>query len=657
VALAETAELAVKLSLNDAQFGQAINRIDRRLGAFSGAVNRNLGRAFDAALLRGARALTNGFQAGVESLRTLELAMGQTEAVIKSTGGAAGVTADEVRNLAEKYEDLNATIDDKVIQSAENLLLTFTNVSKEAFEPALATALDLSTALKIDLTSATKTLGRALNDPAAGISRLERLGVSLDDATKDRIKTMQEEGDLLGAQKVLLDELATRYGGSFARAGETAAGSQARLRDKIEEVQMAFADKLLPVVVKVSDRISNYLAKPETIAFFDRLGGTIASLFTDENLDTAAMAIETAASAVGTAITAFNSLPPEIKALAIGALTLNKVTGGAVGGAAEAFGKVLGAGLKQIFAAHVTVVGKTVTGGVPGVDGTGTGGTSTIANVLKSAAAVTAGVAVAEGLKGLGEILSDAVHEGNTEAVEAQNKINDLMRGMALGPFEALRSLPEQLDRLINGNKNQPAKIINRFGDDGPSATDDRAVAFRASEHAALDGPTFNTGINRLKDNLREALDRQTRAERNGNDRNARMQGNKVDRLRDRIQAGLKMVSSSGEASVGRLQERLGRKIAQEERATRRGDARTAREAAKRADRIREKLELVNRTTKGEGNQSQNLQRGANSKLDRIAKKDLSVKVNVSSAISVATYVRGVAVSTRYGGNNSVTAI
>ena len=42
MAVAETAKLAVELSLDDTKFARSIGRIDRRLGAFSGAVNRNL---------------------------------------------------------------------------------------------------------------------------------------------------------------------------------------------------------------------------------------------------------------------------------------------------------------------------------------------------------------------------------------------------------------------------------------------------------------------------------------------------------------------------------------------------------------------------------------------------------------------------------------
>src|SRR5690349_10551436 len=86
---------------------------------------RGIGRAFSigiAAAATGATAfIATNVRAGIESLGRLEAAQVATNTVIESTGGVAGISAKEVRGLAEEYESLNATIDDKVIQSAENM--------------------------------------------------------------------------------------------------------------------------------------------------------------------------------------------------------------------------------------------------------------------------------------------------------------------------------------------------------------------------------------------------------------------------------------------------------------------------------------------------------------------------------------------------------
>ena len=106
--------------------------------------------------------------AGIQSLVRLEEVTAATNAVIASTGGAAGITAQEVRDLAEEYENLNATMDDKVIQSAENVLLTFTAIGEKAFQLALEAALNMNQALgggEEGLQNTIIQVGKALQDP------------------------------------------------------------------------------------------------------------------------------------------------------------------------------------------------------------------------------------------------------------------------------------------------------------------------------------------------------------------------------------------------------------------------------------------------------------------------------------------------------------
>lgn len=514
--LAETAELAVKLTLDDSQFGRAMRSVDGRLegiGRTAKRVGKGIAVGLGVTATGGALLLVDQLRRGIDELKELEQAQAQTNAVIESTGGVAGVTAEQVRLLAEKYEDVSAVVDDKVIQSAENMLLTFTNVREDAFEPALAAALDMSTALGIDVVTAAKDLGKALQDPEKGLGKLERKIGPLDQKTRDLIASLMEQGDVLGAQKVLLDEISERYGGSFAATADTAAGKQAKLADKVEEVQKALSEKMLPVIKKVADRLAEYLGKPETLAFFERLGDTIASLFTDENLNTAAAAMETAASAVGTAISLFNQLPPEIKALAIGAFTLNKVTGGAVGGAAEAFGKILGAGLQKIFAANVTVIGTNVTG----AGGTAAAGGGAVSNIAKGAAAATAVVGVGTISQGVSQALRD-------NGMTANALGNDLVRGIMLPGFDTLTNIgeiPAQFDRLVNSVRGvetsveaaNGAEIQNERGEGAKHRAkleqlrqkeQESLVAFRAGERATQRGNSIARSGNSILERIRQ---------------------------------------------------------------------------------------------------------------------------------------------------------
>jgi hypothetical protein len=54
-------------------------------------------------------------------------------------------------------------------------------------------------------------LGKALNDPIAGISALSRVGVTFTEEQKATIESMVKMGDVAGAQKLILAELAREF--------------------------------------------------------------------------------------------------------------------------------------------------------------------------------------------------------------------------------------------------------------------------------------------------------------------------------------------------------------------------------------------------------------------------------------------------------------
>ncbi len=172
----------------------------------------------------------------------------QTKAVIESTGGAAGLTAKQIEDMAGSLKN-NSRFADDAIQSGENLLLTFTSIGKDVFPDATQTMLDMSQALGQDLSASAVQLGKALNDPVQGVTALRRVGVSFTDSQLDQIKAMQESGDLMGAQKLILGELNKEFGGS-AKAASDAAGAEETYADKLDDLQDTIGQKLLPLQLK-----------------------------------------------------------------------------------------------------------------------------------------------------------------------------------------------------------------------------------------------------------------------------------------------------------------------------------------------------------------------------------------------------------------------
>ena len=192
----------------------------------------------------------------------------QLEQVIKSTGGAAGVSAEMANDLATSLQDVTRFEDDAIV-SGENMLLTFTNIGKDVFPAATETMLDMSQALGQDMQASAVQLGKALNDPIAGISALSRVGVTFTDSQKEMIESMVKAGDTAGAQKLILQELQREFGGSARAAGETFAGKLDILQNKLGGIKDTIGTALLPVLTELADKFIAGLNTPEFQAALD----------------------------------------------------------------------------------------------------------------------------------------------------------------------------------------------------------------------------------------------------------------------------------------------------------------------------------------------------------------------------------------------------
>jgi len=170
----------------------------------------------------------------------------QLEAVIKSTGGAAGVTAEQIISLAQNLSALSGVEDDVIIASS-NILLTFTQIGKDVFPKVQETALDLSQAFGMDLQSASVMLGKALQDPATGMTALTRVGVTFSEEMKAAAQSMVDNGQIARAQGMILEEVARQVGGSAAAMGGTVAGESSKIKNLIGNMGEDFGKAFLPL--------------------------------------------------------------------------------------------------------------------------------------------------------------------------------------------------------------------------------------------------------------------------------------------------------------------------------------------------------------------------------------------------------------------------
>jgi hypothetical protein len=222
----------------------------------SGFGSKLKGLAKTGALAAGAAgvgALVYTLKTGISEFQDSQKIAAQTAATLKSTGGAAHVSSKQVAELANALMKKSG-IDDEAIQSGENLLLTFTKVQNQVgkgndvFNQATKTMTDMSVALGQDMKSSALQLGKALNDPVKGVTALQRVGVSFTAQQKEQIKALEDSGQHLKAQKLILAELNKEFGGSAEAAGKTLPGQLSILRESFNNFAGDLVAKLAPAL-------------------------------------------------------------------------------------------------------------------------------------------------------------------------------------------------------------------------------------------------------------------------------------------------------------------------------------------------------------------------------------------------------------------------
>lgn len=191
-----------------------------------------------------------------------EDAIARTNAVIKATGGVAGVTSEHIAELASQLQR-TTVFADEVTQSAAGMLLMFTNVRNAAgkgndvFDRTVKISQDLATIMDGDLQGAMFLVGKAMEDPGEGLQMLQRRTRAFTDEQEVMIKKLAEEGRVLEAQKIILGALEGKLKGVAEAAARTPLGQFKQtwneLGEVLEDVGQIIAKAVLPVLRLVRD--------------------------------------------------------------------------------------------------------------------------------------------------------------------------------------------------------------------------------------------------------------------------------------------------------------------------------------------------------------------------------------------------------------------
>jgi len=224
------------------------------------------------AAIKGIKSITNAFMAEEDALAKLN-------GVLKSTGNASGFSSKEMAEFAQEIQRTTTFSNDAII-NVQALMATFTNIKGDNFREATKMAAEMSAVFGQDLKSSAIQLGKALNDPIAGLGALSRVGVSFNDQQKEMVKNLVKTGQVTEAQTLILKAMKEQgLEGAAAAMRNTLGGSLKGLANDLQdmgkEVIRAFnfdqaggAINLLSSKIQVATKWINELVKTEGFQIF-----------------------------------------------------------------------------------------------------------------------------------------------------------------------------------------------------------------------------------------------------------------------------------------------------------------------------------------------------------------------------------------------------
>lgn len=237
------------------------------LGGVAGrlsSIGAGLGRIGPVGLAAGLgfTALTAGLLSASREGSKLESQQGRLAAVLKATGGSAGVSLAEIEAMSREL-GIATLASAEGARDAAAVLLTFKSITGDAFERTLKLSQDLAEVMGSDLKSSALQVAKALEDPVRGITALRRSGVSFTRTQQDMIKSMMDAGRQAEAQGLILDTLQAQVGGAGAGATKGLAGSVDSLKEEwtqlLQELNQSTgaSDIAKTALDKIADGIRN----------------------------------------------------------------------------------------------------------------------------------------------------------------------------------------------------------------------------------------------------------------------------------------------------------------------------------------------------------------------------------------------------------------
>ena len=256
------ADLLIKIGADSYEFQQKAQQVEKGLNNLSKKLT-SIGKELSLKVTAPLAAL------GGVSLHLADVqakAEAKVQQALKTTNQAVGYNFNQLADYASELQGKTIFGDETILNKSTARLLAFTNITGENFKRTQALALDLSTALEMDLGSASLQLGKALSDPVTKLSSLSRAGITFSKEQTEVIKKLAETGQMAKAQGKILDELEKKFGGQAAAAAKTGLGPIQQLKNAWGDFLEQIGAAIMPFATKVSKALMVVVAMLQSMS-------------------------------------------------------------------------------------------------------------------------------------------------------------------------------------------------------------------------------------------------------------------------------------------------------------------------------------------------------------------------------------------------------
>lgn len=204
--------------------------------------------------------------------------LGQLEAILKSTGSAAGFNAEQLLAMADGLSAVSTFSAGEIVE-AQTRLLSYSGVLGENIPRAMQAIIDQSARLGISVTQSAETIGRALESPSKAAAALAQqgFGAAFTKEVRDTIDALVAAGREAEAQQIILGILEESYAGAAQAARDTFGGALLALKNTLNDLMTGGDGDLEGARQAVEDLIGT-LNDPATRAAFAGMVEGIATV-------------------------------------------------------------------------------------------------------------------------------------------------------------------------------------------------------------------------------------------------------------------------------------------------------------------------------------------------------------------------------------------